>query len=210
MRGLTDDPENTIFLIERLLGRHFSDPTFQKDLQHLPFKILNKNDRPCIEIHFQGRPQQFYPEEIVSMILTEVKTFAESYVGRFINEAVIAVPAHFRDDAYQSMIDAAGISGLRVRTILLAPIAACWATFSGNRSKVLVFELGRETLDVSVINIDSGQFVVLGTGHGGDFGEKDFIERLLVYVNSIYESTTNTNSRFCRSSEIEKSGNSSD
>jgi molecular chaperone DnaK (HSP70) len=171
------------------MGRRFSDPTLANDVKPLRFKVLNKNDRPCIEVKYQNRLQRFWPEEIAAIILNELKLIAQHSLRRPVNDCVIAVPPHFTDDARQAIIDAAGISSLKIRAIVFAPVAICQGLSNEREWKILVFDLEGETFDVSVIDNHSK---LLGNCHLRDLGGEDFNDRLFVHLNSIYESKMET------------------
>ena len=86
---------NTIFDIKRLIGLQYNDPTVQRDIKHLPYKVVNKGNKPIVEVTVKGEKKQFTPEEISGMILGKMKQIAEEYLGKKVTHAVVTVPAYF-------------------------------------------------------------------------------------------------------------------
>ncbi|EAL60649.1 hypothetical protein DDB_G0293674 [Dictyostelium discoideum AX4] len=181
------NPINTVFDAKRLIGRKFSDSVVQSDMKHWPFKVItNKNDdKPLIQVDFKGETKTFSPEEISSMVLSKMKETAESYLGKPVNNAVITVPAYFNDGQRQATKDAGTISKLNVQRIINEPSAAAIAyglDKKGSKSgeiKVLIFDLGGGTFDVSLLSIDDGVFEVLATAGDTHLGGEDFDNRLV-------------------------------
>ena len=119
---------NTIFDAKRLIGRKFSDEQIQKDMKHWPFKVTpDNNDKPIITVEYKGEEKQMKPEEISSMILSKMKTTAETFLGKKVTSAVITVPAYFNDAQRQATKDAGAIAGLNVLRIINEPTAAAIA-----------------------------------------------------------------------------------
>ncbi|KAM9978128.1 hypothetical protein ACTFIY_011875 [Dictyostelium cf. discoideum] len=181
------NPINTVFDAKRLIGRKFSDSVVQSDMKHWPFKVItNKtDDKPLIQVDFKGETKTFSPEEISSMVLSKMKETAESYLGKPVNNAVITVPAYFNDGQRQATKDAGTISILNVQRIINEPSAAAIAyglDKKGSKSgeiKVLIFDLGGGTFDVSLLSIDDGVFEVLATAGDTHLGGEDFDNRLV-------------------------------
>ncbi len=121
------NPTNTIYDIKRLIGRDFNDPALQDDMKSLPYKIINCNGKPKVEVEFKGETKQFTPEEISAMILTKMKDIAEAYLGKPVKDAVVTVPAYFNDAQRQATKDAGAIAGLNVLRIINEPTAAAIA-----------------------------------------------------------------------------------
>ncbi|VDN56913.1 unnamed protein product [Dracunculus medinensis] len=194
---LTSNPENTIFDAKRLIGRMFRDETIQADLKHLPFKIVNENDRPKIKVDLShsGKKEEklFTPEEISSMVLSKMKEIAEAYLGKPVKNAVITVPAYFTDAQRQATKDAGTIAGLNVVRIINEPTAAAIAYGLDKKEgekNILVFDLGGGTFDVSVLTIDNGVFEVLATNGDTHLGGEDFDQRVMEYFIKLYKKKT--------------------
>ncbi|CAH8251649.1 unnamed protein product [Arabidopsis lyrata] len=100
------NPERTIFDPKRLIGRKFDDPDVQRDIKFLPYKVVNKDGKPYIQVKVKGEEKVFSPEEISAMILTKMKETAEAFLGKKIKDAVITVPAYFNDAQRQATKDA--------------------------------------------------------------------------------------------------------
>lgn len=178
------NPTNTVFDAKRLIGRRFDDPKIQADIKHWPFKVINDNSKPKIQVEFKGERKVFSPEEISSMVLTKMREIAEAYLGQQIREAVITVPAYFNDSQRQATKDAGSIAGLNVLRIINEPTAAALAygldkNLSGEKN-VLIFDLGGGTFDVSILTIDQGSlFEVKSTAGDTHLGGEDFDSRLV-------------------------------
>ena len=140
------NPTNTIYDIKRLIGRDFNDKNLQEDMKSLPYKIINSNGKPKVEVEFKGETKQFTPEEISAMILTKMKDIAEAFVGKPVRDAVITVPAYFNDAQRQATKDAGIIAGLNVLRIINEPTAAAIAYGLDKNHKqetnVLIFDNG--------------------------------------------------------------------
>ena len=181
------NPQNTVFDAKRLIGRKYDDPTVQADMKHWPFKVINHDGRPRLEVDYQGDTKCFYPEEISSMVLTKMKETAEAYLGSSVSDAVITVPAYFNDSQRQATKDAGRIAGINVLRIINEPTAAALAygldrNLKGEKN-VLIFDLGGGTFDVTVLTIDEGSlFEVRSTAGDTHLGGEDFDNRLVDYL----------------------------
>ncbi|CAH6721316.1 heat shock protein Ssa2p [[Candida] jaroonii] len=179
------NPANTVFDAKRMIGRKFNEEQLQSDIKHYPFKVLNKGEKPVIEVEFKGEKKTFTPEEISSMILSKMKETAEGYLGSKINDAVITVPAYFNDSERQATKDAGLIAGLNVLRIINEPTAAAIAygldkkSNTSGEQNVLIFDLGGGTFDVSLLAIDEGIFEVKATAGDTHLGGEDFDSRLV-------------------------------
>ncbi|KAL2007616.1 hypothetical protein VTN00DRAFT_7598 [Thermoascus crustaceus] len=200
------NPSNTVFDAKRLIGRKFTDSEVQADMKHFPFKVVEKNGKPIIEVQFKGETKQFTPEEISSMVLTKMRETAESYLGGTVNNAVITVPAYFNDSQRQATKDAGLIAGLNVLRIINEPTAAAIAygldkKAEGERN-VLIFDLGGGTFDVSLLTIEEGIFEVKSTAGDTHLGGEDFDNRLVNhFVNEFkrkHKKDLTTNARALR------------
>ena len=158
---------NTVFDAKRLIGRKFTDKVVADDMKHWPFTCTEgPNGKPTIQVNFKGETKKFAAEEISSMVLIKMKEIAEAYLGREVKNAVITVPAYFNDAQRQATKDAGVISGLNVLRLISAPTAAAIAYSldkTGAEKKVLIFDLGGGTFDVSILTIEDGIFEVEAT-----------------------------------------------
>jgi L1 cell adhesion molecule like protein len=121
------NPYNTVFDAKRLIGRRFQDQEVQSDMKHWPFKVIDKDSKPQIQVEYKGEQKTFTPEEISSMVLLKMKETAEAYLGTTVNNAVVTVPAYFNDSQRQATKDAGMISGMNVLRIINEPTAAAIA-----------------------------------------------------------------------------------
>jgi len=181
--------ENTIYDAKRLLGRKFTDPVVQSDLKHYTFKVVpDADDKPMIKLN-DGKT--YYPEQISSMVLAEMKKTAESYLGHKVTKAVITVPAYFNDAQRASTKDAARICGLDVLRIINEPTAAALAYGLDKKCEVeknvLIFDLGGGTFDVSLLTLDDGLFEVKATAGDTHLGGEDFDSRMVAHFISEFK-----------------------
>ncbi|MBI96044.1 molecular chaperone DnaK, partial [bacterium] len=122
------NPNNTIYDVKRLMGYKFSDPTLQKELKNLHYKVSsNNNDLPIINVEYKNENKQFTPQEISAFILEKMKKIGEAYLGKEVKNAVVTVPAYFNDAQRQATKDAGVIAGLNVLRIINEPTAAAIA-----------------------------------------------------------------------------------
>ncbi|KAL2159750.1 hypothetical protein VTH06DRAFT_1883 [Thermothelomyces fergusii] len=196
------NPHNTVFDAKRLIGRKFTDPEVQADMKHFPFKVIDRNGKPVIEVEFKGETKVFTPEEISSMVLTKMRETAESYLGGPVTNAVITVPAYFNDSQRQATKDAGLIAGLNVLRIINEPTAAAIAygldkKAEGERN-VLIFDLGGGTFDVSLLTIEEGIFEVKSTAGDTHLGGEDFDNRLVNHFIAEFKRNLSTNARALR------------
>ncbi|CAF4024342.1 unnamed protein product [Rotaria sordida] len=180
------NPNNTVFDAKRLIGRKFDESTVQSDMKHWPFKVINDNGKPKIQVEYKNEIKSFTPEEISSMVLTKMKEIAEAYLGRKVSDAVVTVPAYFNDSQRQATKDAGIIAGLNVLRIINEPTAAAIAygldkKKTTGEKNVLIFDLGGGTFDVSVLVIDQGVFEVKSTAGDTHLGGEDFDNRMVTH-----------------------------
>uniref|UniRef100_J3L0X4 Uncharacterized protein n=1 Tax=Oryza brachyantha TaxID=4533 RepID=J3L0X4_ORYBR len=149
----------------------------------LPFAVVDRNGKPHVRVEVKdGDVRVFSPEEVSAMVLTRMKETAEAYLGEKVTRAVVTVPAYFNDAQRQATKDAGVIAGLTVDRIINEPTAAAIAygiDKKGAEKKVLVFDLGGGTFDVSVLAIDNGVFEVLATNGDTHLGGEDFDQRVM-------------------------------
>ena len=177
------NPHNTVFGAKRLIGRRFNDLTVQADRKHWPFTVIDSKGRPKIQVEHKGDTKTFYPEEILSMVLTKMKETAEAYLGKTINDAVVTAPAYFNYSQRQAIKDAGTIAGIDILRIISGPTAAAIAygldKKVGCERNVLIFDLGGGTFDVSVLTIKDRIFEVKSTSGDTHLGGEDFDNRMV-------------------------------
>ena len=184
-RQRVTNPENTIYGIKRLIGRKYSDKEVQRDKEIVPFKIVEKGNGVAVSLG--GKDQT--PEEVSAMILSKIKADAEAYLGEPVTEAIITVPAYFDDSQRQATKDAGKIAGLEVRRIINEPTAAALAygLEKNEDQKIVVFDLGGGTFDVSVLELGDGVFEVKSTNGDTHLGGEDFDNKIVDYILSEFE-----------------------
>jgi L1 cell adhesion molecule like protein len=177
---------NKIYDAKRLIVRKYSDTVVQQEIKNLSYNVIKgSDDKPVIEAKYKEELKKFSPEEISSMILVKMKEISEAYLGYEIKKAVITVPAYFNDAQRQATKDAGNIAGLEVLRIINEPTAAAIAYGLDKKcdkeQKILIFDMGGGTHDVSLLSIDGGVFEVLSTSGNTHLGGSDFDNRLVDY-----------------------------
>lgn len=173
-----------------MIGQKYSDDAVQRDIKHFPFKVISKDDKPFVQVTYNGEDKKFSPEEISAMILGKMKDVAENWLGKKVTHAVVTVPAYFNDNQRQATKDAGIIAGLNVLRIVNEPTAAAIAygldkLDSGER-QIIVYDLGGGTFDVSLLSIDQGVFEVLATAGDTHLGGEDFDQRVINHFAKSY------------------------
>jgi molecular chaperone DnaK len=185
-RQAVTNPENTIFGVKRYMGHKFSDEAIQKDVKHSPFKI-GKGEGDGVEITLNGTNMR--PEEISAMILKKIKADVEEKIGEKITEAVITVPAYFDDAQRQATKDAGKIAGLEVKRIINEPTAAALA-YGFNKKKeekIVVYDFGGGTFDVSVLEVGDDVVEVKSTGGDAHMGGEDIDRAIIEWMSTEFK-----------------------
>jgi molecular chaperone DnaK len=173
------NPENTVYSIKRFMGRRYSEVESERKI--VPYKVIaGKDDR--VEVEVMGK--RYTPEEISAMILQKLKSDAEAYLGTTVTDAVITVPAYFNDAQRQATKNAGEIAGLNVIRIINEPTAAALAYGLDKKTneKILVFDLGGGTFDVSVLEVGEGVFEVKSTNGDTHLGGDDYDRRIVDWI----------------------------
>ena len=172
-RQAVTNPDNTVFSVKRFMGRKFSDPEVQSDLELAPYKITEAKNGD-VRVHMAD--EEYSPQEISAMVLQKLKLEAEAYLGEEVTEAVVTVPAYFNDSQRQATKDAGTIAGLNVLRIINEPTASslAYGMDKENEEVVAVFDLGGGTFDISILEIGEGTFQVRSTAGDTHLGGDDF------------------------------------
>jgi molecular chaperone DnaK len=190
-RQAVTNPQNTLFAVKRLIGRRFKDDVVQKDIDMVPYKIVEaENGDAWVQV--QGK--KMAPPEVSARVLMKMKKTAEDFLGEPVTEAVITVPAYFNDSQRQATKDAGRIAGLEVKRIINEPTAAALAygmDKQGGDRKIAVYDLGGGTFDISIIEVaevdGERQFEVLATNGDTFLGGEDFDLRIINYLAQEFE-----------------------
>ncbi|MEK7549820.1 MAG: molecular chaperone DnaK [Patescibacteria group bacterium] len=178
-QGVTN-PENTVFSVKRLIGRHFNDEEVQRDLKTLPYKVIQAGEGS--KVIMGGK--EYTPQEVSAMILQKLKADAEEKLGEKITDAVITVPAYFDDSQRKATKEAGEIAGFNVRRIINEPTAAALA-YGFNKKKdekVAVYDLGGGTFDISILEVAEDTVEVKSTNGDTHLGGDDFDQRIIHWI----------------------------
>ena len=185
-RQAVTNPKNTLFAVKRLIGRKFSDEVVGRDKEMVPYEIVKADNG---DAWVEANDKKMAPPEISARVLMKMKKTAEDYLGETVSEAVITVPAYFNDSQRQATKDAGKIAGLDVKRIINEPTAAALAygmEHHKGEAKIVVYDLGGGTFDVSIIELaevdGEQQFEVLSTNGDTFLGGEDFDLRLINFL----------------------------
>ncbi len=185
-RQAVTNPENTLFGIKRLIGHKFDDEGVQRDVKNTPF-IIEKSENGGVSVKMDGK--SYRPEEISAMLLQKLKADAEAKIGEKITEAVITVPAYFNDDQRKATKDAGKIAGFDVKRIINEPTAAALA-YGFNKKKdekIVVYDFGGGTFDVSVLEVADDTIEVKATGGDSHMGGEDFDAKIVNWISEEFK-----------------------
>ena len=180
-RQAVTNAENTIYAAKRLIGRKFNSPEIKKDAKTLPYEIVKSN---AGDAWVKANGKDLSPQQISAQVLTKMKETAEKHTGEKVTKAVITVPAYFNDAQRQATKDAGKIAGLEVLRIVNEPTAAALAYGLDKKDagKIVVYDLGGGTFDVSILELGDGVFEVLSTNGDTTLGGEDFDAALTQYI----------------------------
>ncbi|MCQ2904647.1 molecular chaperone DnaK [Helicobacter pylori] len=187
-RQAVTNPEKTIYSIKRIMGLMFNEDRAKEAEKRLPYKIVDRNGACAIEI--SGKV--YTPQEISAKILMKLKEDAESYLGESVTEAVITVPAYFNDSQRKATKEAGTIAGLNVLRIINEPTSAALAYGLDKKEseKIMVYDLGGGTFDVTVLETGDNVVEVLATGGDAFLGGDDFDNRVIDFLAAEFKSET--------------------
>ena len=174
------NPKNTVFSIKRFMGRKYSECT--SELKTVPYEVKEGQGGRAV-VNIEGK--DYTAEQVSAMILSKMKADAEKYLGETVTDAVITVPAYFNDAQRQATKDAGKIAGLNVKRIVNEPTAAALAyglDKQGSDQRILVFDLGGGTFDVSILDLADGVFEVLSTSGDNHLGGDDWDQRVIDWM----------------------------
>ncbi|QIX00932.1 hypothetical protein AMS68_006449 [Peltaster fructicola] len=174
------NPEATLFATKRLIGRKFTDPEVQKDIQQVPYKIVQHSNG---DAWLEAQGQKYSPSQIGGFTLAKMKETAENFLGKTVTNAVVTVPAYFNDQQRQATKDAGQIANLNVLRVINEPTAAALAYgLEKDDRLVAVYDLGGGTFDISILEISNGVFEVKSTNGNTHLGGEDFDITLVRHI----------------------------
>jgi len=185
-RQAVTNPTNTVYAVKRLIGRKFNSPEVKQARKFSPYEMI---EAPNGDVRIRVRDHDYSPQEISAMVLARLKEMAEEYLQAEVHEAIITVPAYFDDSQRQATKDAGRIAGLKVLRILNEPTAASLAYRLNEdaEKKIVVFDLGGGTFDVSILQLGEGVFEVKSTSGDTFLGGEDFDHRIQEWLLAEFE-----------------------
>ena len=179
------NPKNTVYDVKRIIGRRFTDSVVQQEIKNMSYKIVQNGENPSIQVEHEGETKDYAPEQISAMVLEYMKNVAEKYLGEPVENAVVTVPAYFNDQQRQATKDAGAICKLNILRVINEPTAAaiCYGlnTSETEEKRVLIFDCGGGTQDVSLLEVDGGVIQVIATSGDSHLGGEDFDKRMVDY-----------------------------
>jgi molecular chaperone DnaK len=193
-RQAVTNASNTVYAVKRLIGRKFNSTEVTRAVESAAFEIIDAANGDA-RIRVQGRV--YSPQEISGIVLQRLKAAAEDFLGEAISEAVVTVPAYFDDAQRQATKDAGKIAGLKIERIINEPTAAALAYGLGREGseRIVVYDLGGGTFDVSILEMSDGVFEVLATSGNTFLGGEDFDERIIDWMVEQFQTETSINLR---------------
>ncbi|HET6411144.1 MAG TPA: molecular chaperone DnaK [Anaeromyxobacter sp.] len=191
-RQAITNPESTIYVVKRLIGRKFEDPEVKRSASLVPYRIVAaENGDAWVET--EGK--RYSPSELSAMVLAKMKQTAEDYLGEPVAEAIVTCPAYFNDAQRQATKDAGRIAGLNVLRIINEPTAAALAygidkQKAGVSEKVAVYDLGGGTFDITILELNQGVFEVKATNGDTFLGGEDFDQRIIDWLAKRFKEQT--------------------
>ena len=187
-RQAVTNPEKTIYSIKRIMGLMMNEKNAQEAKKRLPYKIIDRNGACAVEI----AGKVYTPQEISAKVLIKLKEDAEAFLGEPVVDAVITVPAYFNDSQRKATKEAGTIAGLNVLRIINEPTAAALAYGLDKKEseKIVVYDLGGGTFDVTVLETGDSVVEVLATGGNAFLGGDDFDNKLIDFLTSEFQSET--------------------
>jgi molecular chaperone DnaK len=182
-RQAITNPESTVYVVKRLIGRKFEDPEVKRSVGLVPYRIVSADNG---DAWVESSGKKYSPAEVSAMILAKMKQTAEDYIGEPVSEAIVTCPAYFNDAQRQATKDAGRIAGLNVLRIINEPTAAALAygidKAQKKAEKVAVYDLGGGTFDITILELNSGVFEVKATNGDTFLGGEDFDQRIIDWL----------------------------